>query len=149
MSGPLRAALALLIVLAGCGGDGGGEPSRERFVADANRICREGEAAVSRRFDAERSTPDTLRAVADAYEPYLERLRALRPPPDLEGQWDAFLDDVEAGFALLPEIARAAQDEDADALQRIAERASDIANRTRPFAQRHGLEDCLAEREGR
>jgi hypothetical protein len=155
MSRVLSIALALLAVLAGCGGDegggggdgGGGELSREAFVAEANEICREGEQAIAGKFDDEAATPESLEEIADAYEPYLGRLRALEPPSELSDDWDDFLGGVAEGFELLPDLARAAEAEDTDELERISQRAQEIAEETRPFAQSNDLDDCLPDGE--
>src|SRR5918999_5926168 len=88
-------ALALPL-LAGCGGGDGS--SNEAFVADANRICREGEAKIQEITREQQDTagkPESLEqqrqtvakvleSTAEAYAPYLERLRALDPPSDLD-----------------------------------------------------------------
>jgi hypothetical protein len=77
-----RCAVLLLTValLAGCGGGDDDSPSKERFVADANRICREGEAKIAdvtreqrgrlREAVADRQAiADVLEATTAAYEP--------------------------------------------------------------------------------
>ena len=146
-----------LALLAGCGGgDGDGGPSKERFVADANRICREGEARIAdvtreqqkRLRDAagDRGViADVLEATAAAYEPYFERLRALDAPGELEEGWTKVLDGVGEAFDLIPELADATRDRDRATLAELTAKFSAIADDTRPFAQQNGLSDCLPD----
>lgn len=145
-----------LALLAGCGGGGDEAPSKERFVADANRICREGEARIA---DVSREQQDRLRdaagdrqAIADvleattaAYEPYFERLRRLEAPSELQEGWARFLDGVGEAFDLIPDLADATRERDRDALAELTSRFSEIADETRPFAQQNGLSDCLPD----
>ncbi|HET9736926.1 MAG TPA: hypothetical protein VFP78_02310 [Solirubrobacteraceae bacterium] len=144
-----------LALLAGCGGDDDG-PSKERFVADANRICREGEARiaeVTREQQARlragtgdrRVIAEVLETTTKAYEPYFERLRALEAPGELEDGWTKFLDGVDEAFGLIPELADATRERDRATLSELTTKFSEIADRTRPFAQQNGLSDCLPD----
>ena len=139
--------LALALV-AGCGGDGSSdEPTKERFVADANRICREGEAKIAEVAQSQRSkpVPDILETTVEAYEPYMARLRDVRAPDRLAEAWSTFLDGVQEAFDLIPELAAATRDDDEEKLAELTTRFSDIADDTRPFAQNNGLAECLPE----
>jgi hypothetical protein len=161
-------ALALgLALLAGCGGDdddsggGGGDAmSREEFVSEANKICREGEEKINAKAqevqqkiqDAGSSAEDQQKAVADVleetakeYDPYLDRLGDLKPPEDLQADWDKFLAGVNDAFELIPDLADATRDGDPDKLSDLTTRFSQIAGDTRPFAQKYELDDCLPD----
>jgi hypothetical protein len=150
--------LALAVsALAGCGGDddgGGSAPSREQFVADANRICREGETTrdqqakikqASSPQEQQKVVADALESATEEYEPYMDRLRALEPPEDLAKGWGSFLDGVQQAFDLIPELADATREGDRQKLSELTTKFSDIAGDTRPFAQQQGLDDCLPE----
>jgi hypothetical protein len=165
MTRPPAALAILLVVLAGCGGGGddGGNgrdaPTKERFVADANRICREGEAKIAEVAKAqqgrigrattpeaqEKAVADVLETTAEEYQPYMDRLRDLEAPEALAGGWRAFLDGVQEAFDLIPELADATRDGDREKLSELTTRFSQIAGDTRPFAQDNGLSDCLPE----
>jgi predicted nuclease with TOPRIM domain len=146
-----------LTVAAGCGG--GEDSDTAEFVAEANRICREGEErlqAVTREQQQQAGELDSLEkqqaAVADAlektaaaYEPYMERLRALEPPSEIEDSWANFLDGVERAFDKIPELADATRAGDRDRLRALSEEFTQIARETRPFAEQHGLDDCLPD----
>ena len=149
-----------LAVLAGCGG--GGDRDTADFVADANRICREGAErleAVTREQQQQAqnldslekqqaAVADALEETADAYAPYLERLRTLEPPSELEQDWTSFLDGVESAFDRIPELADATRAGDRGRLRQLSEEFTRIARETRPFAEQHGLDDCLPDESG-
>jgi hypothetical protein len=149
--------LLALALLAGCGGDD--RASTEAFVADANRICREGEARLQEvtreqqeaagELDSleeqQEAVASALERSAEAYAPYMERLRALKPPSDLAEPWTSFLDGVERAFDLIPELADATRGNDRDRLRELSEEFTRIARETRPFAEEHRLDDCLPD----
>ena len=154
--GRLTLLVLALALLAGCGGGDDGGPSKDRFVADANRICREGEAKIAELARAQqsklreaagdrRAVAEVLEATAKEYEPYFERLRELEPPRELEDGWTKFLDGVGEAFDLIPELADATRERDREALAELTSKFSRIADDTRPFAQQNGLGDCLPD----
>jgi chromosome segregation ATPase len=161
----LIAMTVCLAALTGCGGgddgdgsDGGG-PSREAFVADANAICRDGEKKIeevtaerqqelsqaSSEAEQRKVIGDLLEKTADAYRPYLDRLRDLEPPEDLAESWSSFTEGVTKAFDLIPQLAEATRDNDEERLKDLTDQFSDIAGDTRPFAERAGLDDCLPD----
>ena len=146
-----------LTVLAGCGG--GDDASTEDFVADANKICREGAAKIqevtSEQQEAagdldsleeqRRAVATTLERTTEAYAPYMDRLRALDPPSDLAENWTSFLDGVQRAFDLIPELAEATRDGDQKRLTELSGEFTRIARDTRPFAEDNRLDDCLPD----
>jgi hypothetical protein len=156
-----------LAVLAGCGGDdGGGDgdgdgPTRQQFVDDANRICREGEQRIDEltsgaqeKIQAAGSAEERQKAVADVledtvaeYRPYLDRLADLEAPSDLQDDWTSFVEDIRKAFDLIPELADATREGDREKLEDLTSQFTEIAADTRPFADRAGLADCLPDQE--
>jgi predicted nuclease with TOPRIM domain len=148
-----------LTVATGCGG--GNDSSTEDFVADANRICREGAAKIQEvtreqqeaagdldSLEKQRdAVASTLERTADAYEPYMERLRALDPPSDLDEGWTSFLDGVQRAFDLIPDLADATRTGDQKRLTELSEEFTQIARETRPFAEDNRLDDCLPDQQ--
>jgi hypothetical protein len=146
-----------LTVLAGCGG--GDDASTEDFVADANNICREGAAKIQEVTreqqeaagdldsleEQRQAVASTLEATAEAYAPYMDRLRALDPPSDLAENWTSFLDGVQRAFDLIPDLADATRDGDQQRLTELSEEFTQIARDTRPFAEDNRLDDCLPD----
>jgi len=160
MTRPLLSLTLALALLAGCGGDD--SSSTGDFVADANKICREGEAKIQEvtREESEaagkpqsleeqrRVVATVLESTAEAYEPYMERLRALEPPSDLEANWTSFLDGVERAFDMIPELADATRAGDEKRLEELSGEFTQIARDTRPFAEDNRLDDCLPDQTG-
>jgi hypothetical protein len=152
-----------LALLTGCGGgdDGGGGDalSKDDFVSQANKICREGEQKISEattaaqaEIEQAKTTEDQQKVVADVledtakqYDPYLERLNDLEPPQELAAGWDKFLAGVGDAFDLIPELADATRDGDREKLEDLTDEFTNIADDTRPFAQTNGLDDCLPD----
>ena len=160
MTRPLLVLTLALALLAGCGGDD--SSSTGDFVADANKICREGEAKIQEvtREQSEaagkpqsleeqrRVVATVLERTAEAYEPYMERLRALEPPSDLTANWTSFLDDVERAFDMIPDLAEATRAGDQKRLEELSGEFTQIARDTRPFAEDNRLDDCLPDQTG-
>jgi len=146
-----------IVLVAGCGG--GDNSSTEDFVADANRICREGEKRLEEVTREQQEAVDELDSLeeqqeavatalersAEAYAPYMERLRALQPPSDLAEGWTSFLDGVERAFELIPELADATRANQRETLRDLSQEFTQIARETRPFAEDHRLDDCLPD----
>lgn len=147
----------VLALLAGCGG--GDDASTEDFVADANKICREGATKIQEvtreqqqsageldTLEKQReAVATTLERTAEAYAPYMDRLRALDPPPDLAENWTSFLDGVGRAFDLIPDLAEATRSGDQKRLTELSEEFTRIARDTRPFAEDNRLDDCLPD----
>ena len=153
-----------LALLAGCGGgdDGGGGgggdaggadgATREEFVADANRICREGEQKLSGiTEDAQEeirqagSQKEQQEAVADVLDRTVEEYRPVLE--DLRAEWSRFLDGIQEAFDKFPELAEATRDGDREKLEELTSDFTRIASDTRPFAERNELEDCLPDQQ--
>jgi hypothetical protein len=159
MARSLAAVALALALLAGCGGDDDATPSKEQFVADANRICREGARDVAGRTgelrtklrnadspaEQQKVVAETLEETAAEYRPYLDRLRDLEPPETLSDDWARFMDGIGEAFDLFPQLADAYRDADREKLSDLTTRFTKIASDTRPFAQENGLADCLPD----
>jgi hypothetical protein len=142
-----RLAVLLLLVLAGCGGSGG--PSHEEFAAQANRICREGQARVTEiaeQVEGRRpeEVADAIEQASDEFDPVLRRLRGLEAPEDIRNDWDAFLADIGEATELLGQVADAVRSGDREQGAELAARYEEIARQTRPFAQQYNLDACLS-----
>ena len=168
-----RSLLALafaLTLLAGCGGgddeeggnEGGGSGvTREEFVAEANRICREGEEKLSgitqdaqQKIQQAKSQAEQQEVVADVldqtveqYRPVLEDLQAVEAPEELSEDWTKFLDGIQQAFDKFPELADATREGDREKLESLTSDFTRIATDTRPFAERNDLQDCLPDQQ--
>jgi hypothetical protein len=154
-----------LAMLAGCGGGdddnggggGGKELTQDQFIAEANKICREGAEKIQSKTgeiqkkmqdagsDAqaqEKVIADVLEETAKDYQPYLDRLHGLNPPSDIDDEWGKFISGIDEAFDKIPEVADATRDRDREKLQALTSDFEQIANDTRPFASKYKLDDC-------
>jgi hypothetical protein len=166
MTRPLLMLALALALLAGCGGGGndsggggGGRLSQDEFVSQANKICQEGAEKINAKTqevqdkiqqaktasDQQKAVADVLEEAAAEYDPYLERLRDLKPPEAIAGEWQKFLDRVNDAFDLIPDLADATRKGDRGKLSDLTTKFSQIAGDTRPFAQKYQLNQCLPE----
>jgi hypothetical protein len=144
----MRRLALLVLLLAGCGGSGG--PSHEEFAADANRICREGEARVSDIADEVEGRPpaevaDAIEQASDEFEPVLQRLRGLDAPEDIRADWNTFLDDIGEATDLLGQVADAVRTGNREQGATLAARYEELARQTKPFAEQYNLDSCLSD----
>jgi hypothetical protein len=140
------AALAALCVAAAATGCGSGGPhlSKAAYLRRGEAICRD----YARQLRA-LGTPDQLSQIA----PYIasalpllartvDRLGRLRPPPDYQGSFDAYLKAIRAtrqrAFALRDAAARA----DAAEVQSLLSDAARSSGQTSSLARRAGLSAC-------
>ena len=159
MTAALLALLAALL-LSACGGDDGGGPADQEteptatsaqapdpagltpeqraFIAQADAICRKGDAAIDRagqKFagtSGEKVDELVRTVIVPGTQREIEQLRALEPPPGDADQVNEFIDTLEAGFDQL--AADPKQLAGGGALQTIVE--------ARKLAFEYGMVDC-------
>jgi ABC-type glycerol-3-phosphate transport system substrate-binding protein len=158
-----------LALLAGCGGgddksggDSGGDGealSQDELVSQANKICREGSAKINEKAqdiqqkiqqadsaeEQQKVVADVLEDTAKEYDPYLNQLHDLKPPAELDDEWNKFIAGIDKAFDLIPDLADATRDGDQSKLQDLTTEFTQIAGDTRPFATKYKLNDCLPE----
>ena len=130
-------------VLAACGGDEGGLSAGElRRQADA--ICADAEKKV----DAvpEPRSVDDVETYFDRVIPIVRdqtsRLQELDPPEDLQEDWDRAMDLNEETLEAAEEAQQAAEDGDADEVQKALDRAGKNEEELDRLAARLGLKTC-------
>jgi hypothetical protein len=137
-----RAAVAIVFVLAGCGGEE--RLTKPEFVRQANAIC----AKYERRLDAI-PQPRELRDV----QSYIDRgvplakgelaeLEELRPPERDEPAVERLLAQVEATISELERLGEAAAARDREAAQAAAARVEEAGARAAKLARDYGLDEC-------
>jgi chromosome segregation ATPase len=133
--------------------------TQEEFVAEANKICREGSEKINAKSqevqdkvqeadsqqEQQRIVADVLEDVANEYDPYLDRLHDLEPPENISADWDKFIGGIDKAFDKIGELADATRDGDREKLESLTTEFTQIAGDTRPFAQKYKLDDCLPE----
>jgi hypothetical protein len=146
------AVAASALALAGCGGED--RLSLEEFKTQANEVCADGEklaagvAADVREqggTDAEEAAAKILEQSREKYHPVLGRLKALKPPEDVQDRWDDFVAKIQEAFDLFPRVAEAIRAEDRAELQELTTRFAEIAGPTRRFAQDYDLQRCMPD----
>ena len=130
----------------GSGADGNGD-----WVTEVNRICRQNQEDTQR-IAAEvqedvgtgaKATAEIIDRSTESSGELLGELREVKAPDDVSDDYESFLDQIEDGIALYPQLADSIRERKEDPA--LAERFEAIAGETRPFAQEHGLSDCVPE----
>jgi hypothetical protein len=145
--------LVLLVLgLAACGGDGGGDaPSKADFAADANKICTDAEKHLQ---DLGKATSadqvaDQIDKVVDEMQSSVDRLQDLDRPDGNAGEAarkavDAISSDIEdKGIPALEDLRDAIKDKDQKAAQKAYQRlqAVETTNSTK-LARDAGIKGC-------
>src|SRR5687768_7771791 len=131
---------------AGSGANGGGSGD---WAADVNRICRRNQADTQQiAADVQEDVGTGAKATAEIIDrstgssrELLDELRDVQPPDDVSEDYSAFLDQIESGIDLYPQLADSIRERRED--PELAKQFDELASETRPFAQEHGLTDCV------
>jgi hypothetical protein len=134
-------------VAAGCGGGDNGGLSESEFREEANAVC-EDTLKEAKEIEAPASPeeiPDYVERLVPLVEGGLERLRALRPPADLQEDYDRMLEETEKAIDSADALTAAVGETDTARLQE-ALAAGNAANRASDrLATKLGLDECAAE----
>ena len=141
---PTGAVLGLL-ALAGCGSDDGGDRlSREAFVERASKICRDSNTRIEA-IDEPEGLDDVAafvdRATAEL-DKGLDELRDLKPPEELQADFDRFLALGARTRDVAGELKKAAAAGDEKELQAAGEKGDRIDAESDRVARRIGLDAC-------
>jgi hypothetical protein len=142
---PLLAALAVILLLAGCGG-GSGAPrlSRAEFVAKADAICRtynrQSRAIARPKSLAELAT--AIDKVVPLLDQSVQKLQKLRPPKDEQADVDRWI----AGVQRLEDDLRSVQDKaakkDSQGVQAALQAGAVQNKRSNALAGKLGMSVC-------
>ena len=133
----------------GSGTDGGGGTGD--WVAEVNRICRQNQEDTQR-IAAEvqedvgtgaKATAEIIDRSTESSGELLGDLRDVETPEDVSDEYSSFLDQIENGIDLYPQLADSIREGKED--PELAKQFEAIAGETRPFARKHGLSDCVPE----
>ena len=157
-SAALPAAVAL--AAGGCGGADNTPDSaaKRRFVAEANAICRRGNAALApyarriavldRRRDVDRLVeegPDVLRAAVRVSRRSVDQLERLHLPAGDEGRLRGWFDGLRRQTELAAQTADALERRDGDSLRSLDVETRRLNARNVDFARRYGIAECGRE----
>jgi hypothetical protein len=140
--------VAAVAALAGCGGGGGGDRlSKEEFQQRADAICAKYDTKIQALGSP--SSPEDIPQFLEKGIPLIQQgiaeLRALKPPEDLEQDYEAMLDETEKAIPAARKLGEAAKKQDAAAVQEAlaeGERADSESDR---LATKLGLDECAAD----
>ena len=146
--------LGCALALASCGGDdeepaGAGSGGDSDWTAQVNKICRQNQAD-SQRIATEvqeevgsgpKATAEIIERSTETSRGLIDDLRDVQTPDDVSEDYDAFLDGIEEGIDLYPELAESVRENKQN--PDLAKDFERLANETRPFAKEHGLSDCI------
>ena len=141
--------------LAACGGEESATtptPQADDFVAEANTVCADTEAAAERFNDeieeAGLHSPEAvlfLRRAAAAKRRGLEQLQQVTPPEEDAEPYMEFLRSYEVNLVKLEAVAASVERGDLDEAQRIEEDINaSTDDESDPLAAELGIDDCAS-----
>ena len=138
--------VAFVATTAACGGGGDDRLSQEEFQKQANAICDKYDSRIQAL-----GTPSSAQEVSgfvDQVIPLLQQgiseLRALKPPADVEDDYDRMLDQTEKAVPAAQKLADAAEKNDAAALQEALDEARKADQASDEIATKLGLTGCAS-----
>lgn len=151
------AAVALCVVVAGCGGDDG--PSKQDYAKRADAICADlnralaplnQEAANVQRGSNEAQVFNDLARVTqrsvDVSEPFLAKLDALETPGDDRDDLKSWIADGRRQLTLLTDLSKALAARDQAKIVRVSEQVDELTTRAARFAASYGMSRCAQRR---
>jgi hypothetical protein len=143
----LLAVVALSVLAAGCGGGGDNRLSKEDFQQQANAICKRYDEKIA--AIGTPSSPADIPAFVEKGIPLIQQgiaeLRALRPPADLQADYDRMLDETAKAIPAARKLADAAAKNDAAAVQEALKEGNDANTASDELATKLGLPQCAAD----
>ena len=154
----LTAALLVIVLLAGCGGDDTGPQTKEGFISAADAVCEDIFSEIAQARSAQPRTPQEVAAandeLADAYERLADRLSAVQLPESgaARRQAQEFVASVRATEPVLDRLRAASQRfvEAASAgdRQAVSQAGNDVRSALDAFRSARATSDRLAVRYG-
>jgi hypothetical protein len=147
----VRFVLAIAVfgaLAAGCGGGGGGDRlSKQEFQQQASAICKRYEAKIAALGSP--ASPGDIPQFVEKGIPVIQQgiaeLRALRPPADLEDDYNRMLDETEKAIPAARKLADAAEKRDAAAVQEAIKEGNAADEASDRIATKLGLTECAAD----
>jgi len=144
MRGFVAALVGVLVLLAGCGGGGDTRLSREEFESQGNAIC----AKYQKQLQAvgNPSSIDEIPDLVDQAVAILNReiaeIAALKPPADMQTEFDALIDASNNTKAAADDLSQAAKDGDRAAVQKALDEGKAASEKADQIATQLGLDSC-------
>jgi len=132
---------------AGCGGEGGDRLSQEEFQQQANAICEKYDKKIQALGSPQ--SPADIPAFVEKGIPLLRQgiaeLRALKPPADVEEDYNRMLDETAKAIPAAEKLADAAEKSDAAAVQEAIQEGQQADDASDELAAKLKLDGCAAE----
>ncbi|MDQ2622698.1 MAG: hypothetical protein M3Y45_06620 [Actinomycetota bacterium] len=102
----------LAFVATGCGGSDDEGPTKDEFIAQADKVCEEGNKAIQAKVadqfgDEQPSKKQITEFVTGTYVPefqnQVDELREIEPPADDQETWDSLVDALQEGVDKIKE----------------------------------------------
>lgn len=135
-----------VILAAGCGGDGD-RLTREEFVSQAEAICEDYDARIEDLGEPENEeqlgeyTDELVRLVEEG----VAEFRELRPPEELQDEYDRWMDSNEEAVDAARELDQAVEEQDSERLGQIATEVEQKEEEADELARDLGLEECATD----
>ena len=143
----LGLALFLALLAAGCGGGGGDRLSQEDFRQQANAICEKYDKKIQDLGSPQ--SPADIPAFVEKGIPLIRQgvaeLRALKPPAEVQEDYDRMLDETEKAIPAAQKIADAAKKNDAAAVQEAIKEGQQSDDASDALATKLKLDRCAAD----
>lgn len=133
--------MATALLIAACGGSGGSKTlSEDDFIDELNSICKSADRAISRLdFEDRGFFDDVLEEMQNASD----ELADLKPPADLENDYNDFADNLEDTIKATEDLRDAVDDEDQDATADASDDLTNLGEDADDIADDLGAEDCI------
>ena len=131
----------LLLLLAGCGGDG---LSKQELVAEGDKICSRINKQIAKEPDP-KSAADLERLAERTVElsdPAIKDMEALEPPDELEKDFAAFVKSLKEQRDLTKQIGEAAGAGDNEKIQQVGTEAQKAQLKYQKLADGIGFKQC-------
>jgi hypothetical protein len=143
----LGLALFFAALAAGCGGGGGDGLSQEEFRQQADAICEKYDKKIQALGSPQ--SPADIPAYVQKGIPLLRQgiaeLRALKPPADVEDDYNRMLNETAKAIPAAEKLADAAEKNDAAAVQDAIKEGQQADEASDELATKLGLGRCAAD----
>lgn len=141
----VAAGLAALALLAGACGKEDSGPTAAEYIVAADKLCLRAQERVDGLNDDFGNFDDVKRFAANAAkigDALLTDLKALEVPEDLTEKVDEFNGEFTNGMRLIRRLGKAAEDQDANRIEELAEEVEDQDQRLEKIGEDIGYKEC-------
>lgn len=143
------AVAAAALGLAACGGDGENNNSQlsySDFTREANEICAQADreiTPISERLTGEaQNDAPIVEQIVDKQESAIEDIKNLKPPDELQAEFDQFVDISEQQLEIVKEAESAAKAGDTQRYQATLQQLQPLDKDSDQIASRLGAAEC-------